>query len=203
MQWMDEGLAVYWQESGRDRFYAHALDLAKQGKIPPLRTLNGNFPYDHEGALDAYALSLSAVIYVLDTYGDEGMSKLISTFTEGVTFEDAVQQGLGISYDELDKAWRADLAADADRLLGSGTTRFGDDDASPWSSLGGILAVASGTIVLGLVVLTALVAGLVSLLRRRRQAPEGEHDGGDGPVWRDWPEGLEPPGWQAHSPSRP
>ena len=43
-QWLDEGLAVYWQESGRDRFYSYALELAATGKVPPLRTLNGTFP---------------------------------------------------------------------------------------------------------------------------------------------------------------
>ena len=27
-QWLDEGLATYWQETGRDRFYSYALELA-------------------------------------------------------------------------------------------------------------------------------------------------------------------------------
>ena len=51
----------------------------------------------------AYAFSLSAVIYILDTWGDEGMSKLLATFPEGITLRRAMQQGLGISFDELDR----------------------------------------------------------------------------------------------------
>jgi hypothetical protein len=205
-QWMDEGLAVFNQETGRDRFYAHALELAAQGNVPPLRTLNGNFPYDHQGAMDAYSLSLSAVIYILDTYGNEGMSRLIGTFRDGVTYEDAIEKGLGITFDELDKQWRDDLVADSHRLLGSGTTRFGDSEPGagpPWASIGQALALASGTVVLGLVLLIALIAGTISLVRRRRHLEDTGQPIAEDVVWRDWPEGLEPPGWQAHSPSRP
>lgn len=201
-QWLDEGLATFWQESGRDRFYAHGLRLAKEGTIPPLRTLNGNFPYDPDGALDAYALSLTAVIYILDTWGDEGMAKLISTFQEGITYEDAIQQGLGISFDELDQQWREDLVADADRLLGSGTTRFGDggtDGASPWQDL----LVAAESLIFGAVILIAVVAGLISFFRTRRQGGDDEEaEEDEGVRWVDWPRGLEPPGWQQQAPGQ-
>ncbi len=196
-QWLDEGLAVYWQESGRDRFYSYALELAASGEVPPLRTLNGTFPYEREGATAAYAFSLTAVMYILDTWGDEGMSKLLATFPEGITYEDAVQQGLGISFDELDRRWREDLLADADQLGAAASTRFGGDDpASPWSTIGEGLALASGTVILGLVVLFAVIAGLISLIRSRRH-PDEEEEPIVGVRWGEWPEGLEPPGWQA------
>ena len=171
------------------------MELAAVGKVPPLRTLNGDFPYDANGALASYAYSLSVVMYILDTWGNEGLSKLIAAFPTGVTFDQAVQQGLGISFDELDRRWREDLIADAQRLGVAGSTRFGDSDpGSPsiWSPLGRALALASGTLILGLVVLIAVVAGLVSLRRaRRRRAPEDEVDP-SGVMWREWPEGLEP-----------
>jgi Peptidase MA superfamily len=191
-QWLDEGLAVYWQESGRDRFYSYALELAASGKVPPLRTLNGTFPYDRDGATASYAFSLSAVMYILDTWGDEGMSKLLATLKEGVTYEDAVQQGLGISFEELDRRWREELLADAQQIGATGTTRFGDDSgASPWAMIGEGLALASGTIILGLVVLIALIAGLFSLIRSRRRPDDDESI--EGVRWGEWPEGLELP----------
>ena len=126
-QWLDEGLATYWQESGRDRFYSYALQIGGTGQVPPLRTLNGIFPYDRDGATGAYALSLSAVMYILDTWGDEGMAKLLATFDEGISHEDAVLEGLGITFDELDRRWREDLIADAQQMGAAGSTRFGDD----------------------------------------------------------------------------
>ena len=198
-QWLDEGLATYWQETGRDRFYSYALELAATGEVPPLRTLNGTFPYERDGATAAYAYSLTAVMYILDTWGDEGMSKLLATFSEGITYEDAIQQGLGISFDELDRQWREDLLADAQQVGATGSTRFGGDDgASPWSTIGEGLALASGTVILGLVILFAVIAGIVSLIRSRHHPDDEETD--TGVRWGEWPEGLEPPGWQARSP---
>lgn len=204
--WLNEGLAVYWQQSGRDRMYTYALHIAKEGDIPPLRTLNGEFDYNPDGALVAYSLSLSAVIYILDKWGDEGMAKLLSTFREGVTFDEAIEQGLGVSFDELDQGWRENLKEKADRLLASGSTRFGDDpvDPSPGSSLWQDLIVSSGTLILGLTVLIAMLAGAFSYLRsRRRREEDVDEDLTPGPQWRDWPEGLDPPNWEAHFPSRP
>jgi hypothetical protein len=202
-QWLDEGLATYWQESGRDRFYSHALELAATGEVPPLRTLNGTFPYEREGATASYAFSLSAVMYILDTWGDEGMSKLLATFPEGITNEDAVEQGLGITFDELDRQWREDLLADAQQVGATGSTRFADDDgASPWRTIGEGLALASGTVILGLVVLFALIAGLFSYVRTRRRSDEDEPVGED-LRWGEWPEGLEPTGWRAEPASKP
>jgi hypothetical protein len=210
-QWLDEGLATYWQESGRDRFYSHALELAARGQVPPLRTLNGQFPYDRDGALASYALSLSVVMYIIDTWGDEGMSRLLDIFPEGVTYEDAIQQGLGISFDELDRQWREDLIADAQALGAGGSTRF--DDSGPTlpglgSPLERAIALASGSLVLGLVVLIAVAAGVVSLVRARGRRGDDEDEAGleqpnAGVRWRDWPEGTEPPGWKAPSPGQP
>jgi hypothetical protein len=202
-QWLDEGLATYWQESGRDRFYSYALELAATGEVPPLRTLNGTFPYERDGATASYAFSLTAVMYILDTWGDEGMSKLLATFEKGITYEDAVQQGLGITFDGLDRRWREDLLADAQQVGATGATRFGGDDgASPWATIGEGLALASGTVILGLVVLIALIAGLFSFVRSRRQSNDDEPTG-EGVRWGEWPDGLEPPGWRAEAVSKP
>lgn len=217
--WLNEGLAVYWQETGRDRFYSYALDLAKEGNIPPLRTLNGEFAYDSEGALNSYALSLSVVIYILDTFGDEGMANLLDAFKQGISYEDAVQQGLGVTFDELDAGWRAYIQEKAQELAASGSTvtYFGDDGPAPPTSAQdplSLIATASGTLILGLVVLIALAAGAVTLLRSRRHhedddeddgADPGPDDLGSRPRWREWPDDIAPPGWQAQarSPSLP
>jgi hypothetical protein len=191
-QWLNEGLAVYWQESGRDRFYTYALQLAAKGEVPRLRTLNGSFPYERDGATASYAFSLTAVMYILDTWGDEGMSKLLAALEEGVTDDVAIEQGLGITFDELDRRWREDLLADAQQVGAAGATRFGDDGgASPWATIGEGLALASGTVILGLVVLFALIAGLFSIVRSRRR--RDDEPIGESLRWGDWPDGLELP----------
>jgi hypothetical protein len=162
--------------------------------------MNGDFPYERDGALAAYAYSLSAVMYVVDTWGDEGMAKLLATFREGISYDDAIQQGLGISFNELDRQWRDDLIADAKQLNGGATTRFGDDNdgaaGGSWSNFAREIAPVADSLILGGVLLIAIVAGLISLLRaRRRRSTEDEAFGGID--WREWPDGLEPPGWHA------
>ena len=213
--WLNEGLAVYWQENGRDRFYSYALDLAREGNIPPLRTLNGEFAYDSEGALNSYALSLSVVIYILDTFGDEGMTNLLEVFRQGVTYDEAVEQGLGITFEELDAGWRAYITEKANQLEASGSTvnYFGDEGpAAPTSSQDplGLIAEASGTLIIGLVLLISLGAGTVTLLRSRGRHRDDDDDEMDEPDeygnrirWQDWPDDVPPPGWQtqARSPS--
>lgn len=204
--WLNEGLAVYWQETGRDRFYTYALQIAAEGQVPPLRTLNGGFDYNPDGALVAYALSLSVVIYILDTWGDEGMADLLGMFREGVSYEDAVQQSLGVTYDELDAGWQAYITEKAEQLLpAGGSTRFNDEPVGPGAAPSGSsfwqeMLMASGTLVLGLAVLIALIAGGFAWLRaRREQDDEQDDDLPPGPRWRDWPEGLEPPAWEPRS----
>jgi hypothetical protein len=213
--WLNEGLAVYWQENGRDRFYSYALDLAREGNIPPLRTLNGEFAYDSEGALNSYALSLSVVIYILDTFGDEGMANLLDVFKQGVTYDEAVEEGLGVTFEELDAGWRAYILEKANQLEASGSTvtYFGDDAGAappPAQDPLSLIAEASGTLILGLVVLIALGAGAITLLRSRgRREDDDEDDGADPgpgepvnrPRWQEWPDDIPPPGWQARSPS--
>jgi hypothetical protein len=213
--WLNEGLAVYWQEAGRDRFYSYALELAKAGQLPPLRTLNGEFAYDSEGALNSYALSLSVVIYILDTFGDEGMANLLEVFKQGITYDEAVEQGLGITFEELDAGWRAYISEKASQLEASGSTvsYFGDEDgAAPTGSQDplGLIAEASGTLILGLALLISLVAGAISLLRNRgrhhdddEEDPTGPDEYGNVVRWQEWPDDVAPPGWQsqARSPS--
>jgi hypothetical protein len=205
--WLNEGLAVYWQETGRDRFYSYALDLAREGNIPPLRTLNGEFAYDSEGALNSYALSLSVVIYILDTFGDEGMTNLLEVFREGVTYDEAVERGLGITIEELDAGWRAYLTEKASQMEASGSmvTYFGDEGpAAPPASQDplALIAEASGTLILGLAILVSLGAGAITLLRNRGRYRDDDDDDADEPDeygnrlrWQEWPDDI-PPGWQ-------
>jgi hypothetical protein len=121
------------------------------------------------------------------------MSRLIKAFGQEVTYDDAIEQGLGITFDELDRRWRESLIAEAQQIGAAGTTRFGDDGgASPWATIGGGLALASGTVILGLVVLLALIAGLFSLIRSRRRSDDDESTG-ESVRWGEWPEGLELP----------
>ena len=75
-QWFDEGLATYWQENWPRPFLRYALELVANGAGPFVADAEWRFPIRRGRAMASYAFSLTAVMYILDTWGDEGMSQV-------------------------------------------------------------------------------------------------------------------------------
>lgn len=184
--WMDEGLASLAQRTGKGPLWMRLRAAAEAGQLPPLRTLNGQFPYDTDGALLAYAQSMAVVSYIIDTYGETGLSKLIAAFREGVTYDDALKQSLGVTTDELDAAWRPGAVEQADRAL----AELGGDDRD--DAAGFVLSdwqawlLASGSIVMGLFALVAVVAGWRAWRRSTSLQPDPDDANPPGSDGR-WP----------------
>lgn len=122
--WLDEGLAVYNQEAQDQNFDDLVLDAVEDGRLIPVRALNASFPVDPDQAILSYAESLSIVTYIIETHGDEALSKLVNVFREEVTYDEAVQRSLGMTIDELDLAWKAWLGYEGDRPIAA----ISDDD---------------------------------------------------------------------------
>jgi hypothetical protein len=109
--WLDEGIAVYNQET-RDHWEEDAVkEAAKEGRLVPLKALSGSFGADEDTALLSYAQGRSVVEFILtdSRYGPEKLAHTISAFREGVTYDEALKAGLGVTVDELDQQWRASL----------------------------------------------------------------------------------------------
>jgi Peptidase MA superfamily len=107
--WFDEGLAVYNQAQLDAGFPELVDDAASEGRLVPLEALSSSFPADPDLAYQSYAQSESVVAYIVDAYGTEKVQELVAAFSAALTAEEAVQQVLGLSIDELDTAWRATL----------------------------------------------------------------------------------------------
>jgi hypothetical protein len=108
-RWFDEGLAMYNQDS---IMYSMGITLesaARQGKLIPLEALASSFPTDPQQALLSYAQSHSIVSYIIETYGTEATRNLTLAFEEATPLEEALQETIGLSVDELDAAWRATM----------------------------------------------------------------------------------------------
>lgn len=173
--WLDEGLASRAQGTGRELYWRSVEAAALAGKLDSLRTLNGEFPYDTGGALLAYGESLSAVTYIIDTYGEEKMSALIAVLREGVTYDDAVRRALGIPLDQLSDDWQAQALEQARRELAKlGPPAGGFTGDGPLAGL-----LASGALVLAAVAVVAVIGVIVS--RRRAGDPEDEDEEGSFP----------------------
>jgi len=113
--WLDEGLATLYQEVA-DPWLDAALERARRsGTLPSLRALGASFGTDPEAALLGYAASRSVVEYLVTTYGEAGIARLLAAYREGVSDDEALTRSLGIDVDRLDRAWQAWLARRATR----------------------------------------------------------------------------------------
>jgi len=107
--WFEEGLAVYNQETYLDYHELLLEEAARKGQLIPLEALAASFPTDPEQATLSYAQSHSIVRYIIDTYGADGMKKLVTAWSEAISVNDALQEALDVTVDELDEAWRKTL----------------------------------------------------------------------------------------------
>jgi hypothetical protein len=126
--WLDEGLAVFLQETHEPRF-EQILDRAvRDGQLIPVRALNSSFPLDPDQALLSYAESWSIVTFIIEQHGDDALARLIAVFRDEVAYDEAVQRSLGISIDELDAQWKHWLGYQGDAPPGARhSTSTGDD----------------------------------------------------------------------------
>ncbi|HYP39074.1 MAG TPA: peptidase MA family metallohydrolase, partial [Chloroflexia bacterium] len=109
--WLDEGLAVYNQEAHYPEEEEYLKAAAEEGYLVPIKALSGSFGADEDAAFLSYSQSRSVVEFILNDsrYGSEKLARTVAAFKEGVTYDEALMSGLGVTVDELDSQWRASL----------------------------------------------------------------------------------------------
>lgn len=99
--WLNEGLALYFEEGGtldRDRL---ALPLL------PLDRLHGSFMmYDESTARRAYAQSRSAAAYLIDRYGFFRIKLLLERLADNTPFPEAFEEIFLIPYADFQTEWQ-------------------------------------------------------------------------------------------------
>ncbi len=108
-KWLDEGLAVLNQQAV-DGFLQSAFETARDNRtLYPLRVLNGSFPADRQKSFLAYGQSVQVVRYIMKKYGEGAIGRILEAFKGGVSYDEAVQAGLGIGLDALDREWKLSI----------------------------------------------------------------------------------------------
>lgn len=105
--WLDEGVAQF-NEFNDHRFTLTLVErAAANGELIPLASLHSGFGMQNseERSRLAYAESLSAVTYLVETYGAQGLSNLLTAYKAGHATEAAFQTALGISLGEFEAGW--------------------------------------------------------------------------------------------------
>lgn len=110
-RWLDEGIAVYNENQDElDDDFRPIFERAVQNdELMTLRSLSSPFPADPLEANLAYGQSGAMVKFMIDHYGSDKMSELLTIFSEGALYDEALEQALGIDTDGLDNEFRASL----------------------------------------------------------------------------------------------
>jgi len=163
--WLDEGLAVYNQETADGSLDALLARAVSSGALLPARALNTNFPLDPTAARLSYAESVSLVRFLLARYGDAKLGELLRGFGAELSPDEALMRVFGFDTDGLDREWKASLNYAGDRpdaILADGRDLGIIDRAL--ASLGIAIPAA---VLMPLLALVLIIAGGL-LLRRRR-----------------------------------
>jgi hypothetical protein len=117
-RWLNEGLAVYLSQGYDTSDRATVSNAVRGGSIIPLEGLAGLFPTTRDRFSLAYAESVSAVDFLVRTYGEEALVRLITSYADGVTDDEAFQAALGMRMAAFDDAWMASIGATRPEPLG-------------------------------------------------------------------------------------
>jgi len=153
--WFNEGLAVMHQGQRDSNFPALLAAARDSRQFLSLSSLCG--PFNLANVSLAYAESESAVRFIRDRYGAEGINRLLTAYAGGADCRAGVQSSLGLSLDQLQADWLEYLAPPPVTLQQRAQA------LAPWILLAALVLVAPFTILL------ATFRG-----RRPRQTPGGD-----------------------------
>lgn len=109
--WLNEGLAQHFE--GRE-IVSHQREmlrkLAKSGKMPSLRDMEGSFMgLNGTQASLAYLISLSAVNHLIDRYGMYRVKMMLDDLSSGADPGRAINNALLITHEEFERGWKGSL----------------------------------------------------------------------------------------------
>jgi len=110
-QWLNEGLAVY-SEGPLDPQFQEPLDQAVQDDtLLTIRSISGAFSEVASKVDLSYAESYSIVNFLIESYGQDKMTALLTALRDGATTDDALAQTYGFNTDGLEIEWRKAIGA--------------------------------------------------------------------------------------------
>jgi hypothetical protein len=118
LHWLNEGLAVYLSEGYGAGAKASVDRSGRAGDLLPLHALVGQFPSPADKFSLAYDEAVSAIDYLVRTYGREALVKLIRSYAAGVSDDAAFTAALGVDTAGFEAGWLAELGYPAPKPFG-------------------------------------------------------------------------------------
>ena len=125
--WLDEGLAMH-AEGKPDPYLQSWLQKAiAEQKLISVRSLSSPFSAIPEKAYISYAQSHSLVEFLIQTYGNDKILRLLTLLKEGNTCDEALIEVYGFDQDGLNELWLESITSQTQSQPGFGCT-------PPWKS---------------------------------------------------------------------
>ncbi len=103
--WINEGYAQHHECLDDDWQQELVEDAMRRGELIPLRLATGSFSGDNARISLLYAESWSAIDFVYDRWGEQGMAALLQAFRQGADSNDALRQATGLDFEAFQQAW--------------------------------------------------------------------------------------------------
>jgi len=104
--WLEEGLAMYTEGPLSVGFVAYLNRAIEENSLISVRSLSSPFSAYAEETFLSYAQSYSLVEFLINSYGQGKMLELLTTFSEGSSYDGALERVYGFDMDGLDTLWR-------------------------------------------------------------------------------------------------
>ncbi|HEY87061.1 MAG TPA: peptidase MA domain-containing protein [Dehalococcoidia bacterium] len=109
--WLDEGLAMYAEGMLGPEFTTHLDRAIAENSLISVRSLSSPFSAYTEESLLAYAQSYSLVKFLITNYGQGKMLELLNTFSQGSSYDAALEKVYDFDTEGLDTLWRDYITA--------------------------------------------------------------------------------------------
>jgi hypothetical protein len=200
-RWLNEGLAVYLSEGYTADWRSTVSSAVSSGGVIPLDGLVGQFPTTADQFALAYGESVSAVDFMIRTYGQPALVKLVRSYAGGVSDDEAFKAALGVDTVGFNSAWLRDLGVQPPKAYGpqpapagplpsdwtgaaaassaapaassapTGSSAPTPAPAAPTTGPGGGSSDSTGLVIV--IVILVAAAGLGALYLRSRRVPPG------------------------------
>jgi hypothetical protein len=117
-RWLNEGLAVYLSEGYTAAWRSTVAAAVASSGIIPLHGLIGQFPTTADQFSLAYGESVAAVDFMIRTYGQPALVKLVRSYADGVSDDEAFKAALGVDTSGFESAWLKDLGVPTPKAYG-------------------------------------------------------------------------------------
>ncbi len=103
--WFHEGFAMYQSKEWKIGNSALVGWAAVRGNLLDLGDLENAFPWSEEKADLAYAESFLAITFIIQRFGKEGLSALVTELKNGKDIDSAMRGAFGVGYERFKRDW--------------------------------------------------------------------------------------------------